>query len=386
MKVGRKNKVLHIITSLGDGGAEGVLVRLCLHNKKNRHAVVSLTDSGKYGSILSEAGVSVHCLDMNSGKPSLSIFFKLIRLIKAEQPDVVQTWMYHADFMGGLAARLAGVSRVFWGVRNSTLEKGKSKRSTILIARLCAVLSRWVPKKIVCCARDAMRVHAEIGYASPKLLLIPNGYELSRFKPDFKLREEFRNELAISQDEFLIGKVGRYDPQKDHLNLLQALAFVSAQKVKYRCLLVGKGMSPENECLVKLIEELGLQHNMILVGQRSDIPAVMNALDLHIMSSSYGEAFPNVVAEAMACGTPCISTIVGDTLEIIGDAQACCRPRDPKALAELISKMADEFQMSPILWQARKSAGMRRIAKNYSIQVMVDAYEACWFSKTRGVN
>src|SRR5690606_1321067 len=111
-------------------------------------------------------------------------FFKLINLIKADRPDVVQTWMYHADLLGGIAARLAGVRRVFWGIRHSILEKGKSKRSTILIARLCGMLSRWIPEKIICCAHKALEVHADIGYDSSKLLVISNGYDLTRFKSD----------------------------------------------------------------------------------------------------------------------------------------------------------------------------------------------------------
>ena len=149
-------KVLHIITGLSDGGAEAVLTRLCLNSQEAKHVVISLTDEGKYGLQLSQSGVPVHCLGMNAGRPSLFKFFKLIRLIRVEKPDLVQTWMYHADFFGGLASRLAGVKQVFWGIRRSTLEKDKASRLTVLIARLCAYLSRVVPQKIICCAHEAL--------------------------------------------------------------------------------------------------------------------------------------------------------------------------------------------------------------------------------------
>jgi glycosyltransferase involved in cell wall biosynthesis len=380
---GRRKKVLHIITGLNDGGAEGVLTRLCLHSKQVEHTVISLMDAGKYGPILTEAGLTVHCLAMNPGKPSVFKFFKLIRLIKTEQPDVVQTWMYHADLLGGIAARLAGVKRVFWGIRMSNLEKGKSTPLTIWIARLCALLSKWVPEKIICCANKALIVHEDIGYDVSKLLMIPNGYDLLRFKQDAVEGARLRNELGLGTEEFVVGNVGRFDPLKDHFNLLQALA-LAAQQVSVKCLLVGKGLSPDNDALMARIAALGLEDRVVLAGQRKDIPSVMNALDLHVLSSS-SEGFPNVLAEAMACGTPCISTDVGDALEILGDASLCCPAQNSPALADLIIKMAKEWQQNPTAWQARKIANAQRIAARFSIESMVDAYEACWFGEKRSL-
>lgn len=372
-------KVVHIITGLNDGGAEGVLTRLCLHSKQAQHVVISLMDEGKYGPLLTRSGMTVHCLGMNPGKPSIVRLFRLVRLIRSEQPDVVQTWMYHADLLGGIAARLAGVRRVFWGIRHSTLEKGKSKRSTIMIARLSALLSSWVPDQIICCANKARDVHADIGYSAPKLSVIPNGYDLSCFRPDAAAGADVRAELSLGPNDFVIGNVGRFDPLKDHFNLLQALARVAECKITFRCLLIGKGLSSDNVGLVKHIAALGLQDSVLLVGQRSDVPAVMNALDLHVLSS-LSEGFPNVLAEAMACGTPCVSTDVGDALEILGDQEACCPARDSEALADVIIKLFREWQDSPSAWLARKDTCIQRIEERFSIEVMVEAYEACWLS------
>lgn len=374
----KPKKILHIITGLDDGGAEGVLVRLCLHSPQFQHIVVSLKDAGKYGAVLVAGGISVHCLGMNPGKPSLTKFFNLIHLIRTEHPDVIQTWMYHSDLLGGIAARLAGVRCIFWGVRHSTLEKGSSKRSTILIAHVCALLSRWIPRRIICCASKALEVHAEIGYEPFKLTVIPNGYDLTRFKPDITLRKKIRNELGIAQSEFLLGMVGRYNPQKDHSNLLRALSLVAAEKVDFRCLLVGKGLSTENDALMAHIAELGLCQQVLLLGPRNDVPAIMNALDLHVLSSSFGEAFPNVVAEAMACGTPCVTTDVGDALEIVGRSDVCCPPRDPRLLSELILNMYNEWAHFSEAWRQREISCVERIQSEFSIESMVAAYESCW--------
>lgn len=370
-------KVLHVITGLNDGGAEGVLTRLCLNSKSVSHVVISLMDEGKYGPILTASNIKVHSLGMRRGIPSLSLFLKLIRLIRAEAPDVVQTWMYHADLIGGIAAKVAGVKRIYWGIRHSVLEAGASKRSTIYIARLCAFLSKWLPYKIVCCAEKALSVHADMGYQREKLIVIPNGYDLSRFKPDATLRADIRNEWGATDTDFVIGKVGRFDALKDHSNLLTALSIVKAKGFDFRCILVGKGMDSENRIIVKLIETLDLVSLVLLFGQSSEIPKVMNGLDLHVLSSR-SEGFPNVVAEAMACGTPCVSTNVGDAAEIIGSAGAICEHSDPQKLADVICRMINEKNLNTGEWELRKVKSCRHITDNYSLEAMVREYEKAW--------
>lgn len=370
-------KVLHVITGLNDGGAEGVLTRLCLNSGRVNHVVISLMDEGKYGPLLKAGDIPVHCINMKPGMPGPVRLLRLIRLIRQERPDLVQTWMYHADLLGGLAARLAGIKRVFWGIRMSSFEKRKSTTLTFWIARLCARLSNWLPEKIICCANKAADVHADLGYEPAKLVVIPNGYDLSRFKPDEAAGAAFRVELGLSDDDFVVGKVGRFDPQKDHANLLTALARVAEQKVNFHCVLIGNGLSADNKELTGQIQALRLEHKVLLVGPRNDIPAVMNGLDLHVLASR-SEGFPNVIAEAMACGTPCISTDVGDAREILGESDNCCPPEDPGALADLIVKLADEWRANPAAWNARQNAGIQRIAHQYSLDSMVQAYETCW--------
>lgn len=369
-------KVLHFITCLGDGGAQSCLAALCAFDTKCDHLVVSLSDHGKYGPLLEAKGVSVVSIGMKRGRVSLAGLWRMWRLVRRERPDTVQTWMYHADLLGGIIARLAGQRNIVWGIRHSTLVPSESARSTILVARLCAHLSRLVPRRIACCAEKAREVHSGIGYDSTRMVVIPNGYDLSVFRPDVQARQRLRRELSLSPSEPVIGFVARFDPQKDHDNLLRALAVLHRQGECPVCLLVGTGLVTGNAALADRIVALGLRDRVRLLGRRNDIPAVMNALDLHVMSSAFGEAFPNVLSEAMACGTPCVSTDVGDAAAIVGFTGQIVPPRDPQALAAAIAQMLLEHDCPE--WPERCEAARRRVSDHYSIEKMVESYQDVW--------
>lgn len=371
-------QIIHIITGLNNGGAEAVLYRLVTNDTKHKHVVVSLMGMGKYGSMLEEKGIEVVCLNMPQGKLTLGGVLTLWKTLRKHKPNVVQTWMYHADFIGGLVAKFAGIKNIFWGIRHTDLVPGESRKATILIARLCAKISAFVPTKIVCCAERAAQVHAELGYKKEKMVVIGNGYELSHFRVDEAKGAETREALGIEADMPLLGKVGRFNAQKDHKNLLQALAILKNKGLVFRALLIGPNMDEHNAELMGWIEQNQLQDNLLLLSQRTDIPALMNAMDVHILSSSFGEAFPNVVAEAMACGTPCVATDVGDAGLIVGDTGWVVPPRNAEALADAIEQALLEMQNNPEAWQQRKLACRQRIEENFSIGTMIEKYHAVW--------
>lgn len=374
--------VMHVISNLYDGGAEGALYRLCVHSPHYKHVVVCMMDEGKYGPLLEAAGVSLHCLRMPQGKPTWQAVVHFWRLLRRLRPDVVQTWMYHADLMGGVMARLSGVRKVFWGIRHGNLTPGTVKGSTIKVAKLCARLSTWVPTRIVSCSQQAMVAHADIGYAANRMMVIPNGYELSRFAPDESARLRLRSEWRIADDTFLMGVVARFDPQKDHANLLASLQQLKHLRKGFHCVLVGTGMDAGNAPLQHLLETFGVADVVSLLGRRNDVPAVMNALDLHVLSS-LGEAFPNVLAEAMACGTPCVTTDVGDAADIVGDTGWVVVPQDSAALARGVAQAQESWQGSPALWRERQQAARARIAQHFSIEKMVATYAAVWEAEGR---
>lgn len=370
-------QVTHIITGLNNGGAEAVLYRLCTNDTGATHTVISLMGMGKYGPMLEEAGVTVHCLNIPQGRVTFGGLRKLFSLIKSGKPDLVQTWMYHADLIGGVIARLAGVKKVFWGIHHSSLEVDKSKRSTILVAKLCALLSKLVPTSIVCCADEAMMVHVAVGYDKSKITVIYNGYSLDQFNINAETGSAVKQELNIAHVSIVLGLVGRFDPQKDHANLLGALVLLKEKRKDFVCLLVGTGMNAGNTELYKQIQSFGLSDQVHLLDQRPDIPAVMNALDVHVLSSTT-EGFPNVVAEAMACGTPCVTTDVGDAALIVGDTGWVVPPSNSVRLFEAIVKALEEKQSSAEAWSARQQAARQRIEDNFSIETMVYKYHRVW--------
>lgn len=310
------------------------------------------------------------CLGQRRGQLSVRAVLQLWRLLRRLQPDLVQTWMYHSDLIGGLVARLAGVRRVVWGVRTSQLDAALVGRSTLLVIRICALLSRLLPDRIVCCAERASQVHRRLGYAASRLLVIPNGYDLEAMQPDPAAGARLRAQFGLSAAEPVLAMVARFDPQKDHRTLLEALALLRPQGLVPHCLLVGSGLATSNPTLQAWLQQLGLASQVHLLGSRSDVSAVMNAATVHVLSSAV-EAFPNVLAEAMACGVPCVATDVGDSGLIIGSTGWLVPPRDPAALAVALASALQEPQPQ---YQARCLAARDRIATRFSIGSMVDRY------------
>jgi glycosyltransferase involved in cell wall biosynthesis len=369
-------KVVHIITGLGNGGAEAVLSRLCTHDHRARHIVVSLSDFGIYGAHLKEAGIEVHAVGLSKNPFAFFRLIHLVRFLRSARPDIVQTWMYHSDLIGGIAARIAGVRAVVWGIHHSTLVAGSSKASTIAISRLCAVISTWVPARILCCANRAREVHVAMGYSAQIMRVVPNGYDFEVFRYDAVGRDRLRLGFGVKETDVLIGTVGRFDPLKDHRNLITAVGHLKVLGRAFRLLLIGPGMTSSNIEIVEWIAAAGLTEDTILAGSRSDIPAVMSALDLHVLPSR-GEAFPNVLVESMGCETPCVTTDVGDAALMVGELGWVVPPRDPQALANAINA-ALTLRHNDKAWGERRKAVRSAAVARFGIEHMVNSYHGVW--------
>jgi len=368
-------KVLHVIIGLDVGGAELMLKRLVelhINNPRYSHTVVSLSDVGVVGQQLRELGVEVIALGFNSFFQLPRIFFSLVRLVRCQRPDIVQTWMYHADLIGGLAARLAGCRRVIWGVRNTDLFPGSGvSKTTGWTMKLCAILSGFIPHKILCVARQTKITHADAGYALKKMTVIPNGFDVDAYKPDLDIRHRIRHSLNVSPDTLIIGSVGRFNEYKDHRSFVLALASLASAYSKTRFLLVGRDVDSDNVTLMRWIEETGHADRFILLGERSDMPAIFASMDIFCLHSK-SEGFPNVLGEAMCMGLPSVATDVGDAGILLGDAGLLVSPQDPEALMQALLSL---IQSSPDARESLGNIARERIKKNYSIEGMKHQYE-----------
>jgi len=368
-------RILHVITGLNNGGAEAVLYRLT-SDVRHQHQVISLMHPGTYGPLLKARGITVYSLGLPRGQIRLGALMRLWRLIRRIRPDVIQTWMYHSDLLGSIVGYLAGVQSIVWGIRNSRLD-AKSPGATRAVVKLLAKLSGISPRSIVSCSEDALQVHIALGYRREKIVVIPNGYDVSALAPDPAARARVRAEIGISDDTFVFGMVGRWDLQKDHETLCLALERLSASPGRWRCVLVGPGMTAMNAELAALLYRMHVGDRVVLLGPRNDIPAIMNALDAHVLSSAFGEAFPNVVAEAMACGTPCVVTDVGDARLIIADTGWFAPVRDPAKLAERLEEAMTAARV-PAEWSRRREACRERIVREFPLQLMMDRFHDVW--------
>ena len=380
--------MLHLITGLGVGGAENQLVNLMKVwiNGPIRHVVVSLTDDGPMAEPLRELGIKVVALNTKRNWTSLSAVPKFSAIVQQVRPDVIQTWMYHADLIGGLVAKLRKIPCV-WNIRQANLSPEVNRRSTLATMRLCASLSPFVPHRIVTNAYLAKDVHVAAGYQAHKFVIIPNGFNTQTFEYKPQLRDIVRSQLGIQQDAFVIGHVARLDPQKDHGTLFKAIKTHLAQNASTVFLLIGSGLQADNPTVQAWLKEYGITPHssasetpqasgLRLLGRRSDVPDLLNAMDAFVLTSR-GEAFPNVLGEAMLSGVPCVSTDVGDVRSIVGDTGFVTDVGDVDAIESAWTRLIQETESERT---ARREQCIRRIQDNYSMPAISKQYEVLYRS------
>jgi len=369
----RRLNICHIITGLPVGGAQTMLSELLSRMDRDRfsQSVISLIDEGVVGRRLMQDGFTVRALNMVPNRPNPLLLIRLARWIAASNADIVQTWLYHGDVVGGAAAFATGRRRIVWNIRHSELDAATSKKATIWTARIAARLSRTVPRAILCNSVKAADLHIERGYDARKVQIIPNGVDTTRYRPDPEAYRSVRSELGRADSCRLIGLVGRYHPLKGHATFLAAARRLVSRSPTVEFLAVGEGVSPANAELMAQITDLGLTGKVHLLGLRSDIPRLTAALDI-TTSASYGEALSNVIIEAMACGIPCVVTDVGDSATVVGDTGWVVPPRDAQALA---AAWLEALSLPQSRWDTHKVAARRRACARYDISRITQEYE-----------
>jgi glycosyltransferase involved in cell wall biosynthesis len=366
-----------VINSLATGGAQMMLYKLLSGMDRQRFAPEVLTLSGttpvrrSLEARFEKIDVPVHVFDMEGGFSRLVAFAQMTRYMRGHF-DLVQTWMYHADLIGGLAASLAGGIPVIWNIRHSDLRAGVDKRGTLAVARMCARLSRFLPKAIVCCAHQALNAHAAMGYDRDRMKVIPNGFDLEIFRKDVQSRREGRQTLGVDAKTPVIGLVGRYHRQKGHLEFLKAASLISKSYPHAVFVLCGDGVTWENRELSDLVDAYGLRPSVRLLGRYDDMPGLLPSFDIATSASICGEGFSNTVGEAMACGVPCVVTDVGDSALVVADTGVVVPPQNAEALAQgwasLLSLESDDRD----IWSQRARV---RIEEHFSLPAIIDQYQ-----------
>ena len=371
----QKKNILHIISGLSDGGAEGALYRLILFDNEYNHMVVSLTDGGVYSKKLLKIGVTVNLISMPRGRITINGLIKLYKVIKISRADIVQTWMYHADLLGGLFAKFAGYNNIIWGIRGP-YNKKRTSFSTKITVKLCVLFSYWVPCKIISNSYFAKKAHIAIGYNAKIFSVIDNGYSFTKKIDHNNFKIELAKKYNLKNNIPILAMVARFDPHKDHKNIIAALSILADKNIEFICLLIGTDMVSSNKVLSSLIEQYNMGQMVRLVGRYENIFEVMSFIDIHVLSSA-AESFPNVLAEAMLVGTPCVSTDVGDAKRIIGNTGWVVPANNPDLLANKIEIAISEIK-NTINWNIRKQSCIERIENKYSMNSMTSSFHNLW--------
>lgn len=372
--------VMHVISGLTLGGAELMLYRVATQCGSGhiRHVVVSMSDLGDVGQQLEAAGVPVFCLNIPNGSLTCAGVRDFRGLLKEQRPDVVQAWMFHADFFAGLLTRLFSDVPVIWNIRQSDTSDDKLIKR-VLANLINPLLSFFVPDRIICCGEAIKTTYVRKGYCSWKLISVPNGCDTMRYQADTTIRMASRARFNLLDTDLAVGVAGRFHIMKDHECFVQAVGRLRTQWPQVVVVFCGEGLESDNAELVGWLQAAGFPLDRCrFLGRQAEMPQIYPMLDVLVSSSRSGEGFPNVLVEGMACGVPCVTTDVGCSREIVGEASQIVPPRQPQMLAAAISGVLVDVVRDPVGVSAR---ARDRVIKNFSFACTMASYEQLYYRK-----
>ncbi|MBG84501.1 MAG: glycosyl transferase family 1 [Phycisphaerae bacterium] len=367
-------RIAHVINNLQTGGAETTLLRLMEHIDRSRFEpfVLAMIGEGTIGPRIREMDIPVVALGAARRRLSVRTFLEIRRHLKEFQPDVIQSWMYHSNLAAYLSrGAVPNRPALAWNIRHSLHDLSHEPWMTRQVIKAGAKRSAKV-EAIIANSAVSMRQHEAIGYRSSRNEVIPNGFDLESLKPFPNASTKLREEIDIGDSGFIIGCAARFHPMKDQQMLVRATAELVEKGRDIHCVLIGRGCESggEAESLRPLLGE-----RLHLLGERRPLAETVSGLDCLAVASAWGEGFPNVLAEAMACEVPCVTTDVGDAAAIVADPERVISPRDQKAMVEVVDRMLQlEKQQRQKIGQEERA----RILENYPIAKIVKQYEDLW--------
>lgn len=367
----RQHTVAHFIAAPAGGGAEAMLGNLVAAMDHRAWRTVVIVMDGKPWpeamARLREEGAEVHDLEASAFLRKDTLV-KLVKLLREIRPDVLQTWMHHADFVGGWCARLAGVPHVVWSIHCREVHRnpGDSDAKMAVFRRLLGTSSLIIPSRIISCSAAAIEDHVPLGYPWGKMTWVPNGIDTGRFVPDSEARAVVRRELHVPADAPLIGFIGRFHEMKNLSTWLRAAGQLQLKHPETHFWLCGGEEWDLDECAHAALSVMPNRQQVHFTPFRSDPQRAYPALDIFSLSSRT-EACPMTIMEALACGVPCVTTDVGDCARLLEGVGKVVPMKDPEALAKAWEET---------LAQPRDPAFLRQQAvERFDIAVAARGYE-----------
>lgn len=337
-----------LIRALDFGGAQRQLAELVARLDKTRFEVSVLTfyPGGLFWNAVGQVpGVRLVCLGKTGRWDVVRFLARLTACLRRLRPDVIHGYLGVANewaWIGGRAVR----ARVIWGLRSSDVDVGRYdwtlRASTWMAARLSAHVDL-----VIANSHAGLRHHVRRhGFRFPNTAVVPNGIDTGRFRPRPEDRDRVRRTWGVADPDFLIGLVARLDPKKDHDTFLDGMARLARRHPRVRVVCVGIRPSQAARYRAGSRAAGALGARLRWEPVRDDMECVFPALDALVLSSAFGEGFPNVVGEAMAAEVPCIVTDVGDAARLLADPDRTVPPRNPEQLMRacdnLMARSADE--------------------------------------------
>ena len=361
--------VLFLLRSFGIGGAERQLIVLAAGLQQNGYSVkIAVFYTG--GPMQEEAermGIQIVDLKRKGRWDLVSFLFRLICLIKNENPDILHSYLQVPNIWAALIKLVLPRTKVIWGVRASNMDMKQYNWQWGLTDRVESLLSKF-PNWIICNSQAGLLYHAGRGYPKRKMNVIHNGIDTTSFFPDRELGKSVRLQWGIQDREKLIGMVARIDPMKDYPNFLKTAALLIQERKDLRFVCVGGGSEKHIREYTELAHSLKLEKHLLWAGERKDMIHVYNALDIFVLPSANGEGFSNAIGEAMACGIPCVATDVGDARQLIGDSGEIVIPGNPEELKQGVLKLLDQLDKNGMDLNTR---ARKRIVDQFSISRLV---------------
>jgi glycosyltransferase involved in cell wall biosynthesis len=367
--LGETLSVCLVARSLGVGGAERQLVTMAvgLAQQGVRVSVLVFYRGGKVGAELEGTGVEVRYLEKAGRWDVRGFFSRYAATLRELNPSVVYSFLAVPNLVCLTSRVFVPRARLVWGIRGSARDLSKVNRLDRLARRLQVPCSRFAHLVVVNSRRGYRYYASSAHFPVARMVVIQNGIDSERFKPDSMARKSVRRSWDIAEDAVVVGLVTNFDPVKGTDVFIEASAALLAERRNLHFIVAGgtaTARAPwESHCV-----ELGISGNISWLGEQAEMPSVYNGLDI-LVSSSTSEGFSNAIGEAMACGIPCVVTDVGDSSDIVGEAGYVVMPGDVGALCHGISQMLDLDQ------DARSSLGHLarvRVISHYTVGLMVE--------------